>query len=108
MHRGNVVLIGDASGTVDAITGEGLGLAFSQAVALASCLESGDLRRYQIEHRKLAVRPLCMGRLMLMLDRRPWLSIGRCKFFGSGRKSFAGSSNYTSEPCHLCGQCATA
>ena len=73
VHRGNVVLIGDASGTVDAITGEGLGLAFSQAVALASCLESGDLRRYQIEHRKLALRPLCMGRLMLMLDRRPWL-----------------------------------
>ena len=35
--RGNVALIGDASGTVDAITGEGLGLAFSQAVALAKC-----------------------------------------------------------------------
>ncbi len=33
--RGNVALIGDASGTVDAITGEGLGLSFSQAVVLA-------------------------------------------------------------------------
>lgn len=71
--RGNVALIGDASGTVDAITGEGLGLAFNQAVVLASCLESGDLRRYQTEHRKLARRPLCMARLMLTLDRRPWL-----------------------------------
>ncbi|HSY93107.1 MAG TPA: NAD(P)/FAD-dependent oxidoreductase [Candidatus Binatus sp.] len=71
--RGNVALIGDASGTVDAITGEGLGLAFKQAVILASCLESGDLRRYQTEHRKLARRPLCMARLMLTLDRRPWL-----------------------------------
>ncbi len=71
--RGNVALIGDASGTVDAITGEGLGLAFSQAVILARCLESGDLRSYQIEHRKLALRPLCMARLMLTLDQRPWL-----------------------------------
>jgi flavin-dependent dehydrogenase len=71
--RGNVALIGDASGTVDAITGEGLGLAFKQAVVLASCLESGDLRRYQTEHSKLARRPLCMARLLLTLDRRPWL-----------------------------------
>jgi len=71
--RGNVALIGDASGTVDAITGEGLGLAFSQAVALARYLESGDLQRYQIEHRRLALRPLWMARLMLTLDRRPWL-----------------------------------
>jgi menaquinone-9 beta-reductase len=71
--RDNIALIGDASGTVDAITGEGLGLAFSQAVALASCLENGNLKQYQAEHRKLALRPLCMARLMLTLDRRPWL-----------------------------------
>jgi flavin-dependent dehydrogenase len=71
--RGNVGLIGDASGTVDAITGEGLGLAFSQAAALAQCLESGDLRSYEAEHRKLARRPLLMARLMLTLDQRPWL-----------------------------------
>jgi menaquinone-9 beta-reductase len=68
--RGNVFLIGDASGTVDAITGEGLGLAFSQAVALAASLESGDLAAYQSEHRRLALRPLWMARLMLTLDNR--------------------------------------
>lgn len=68
--RGNVALIGDAAGTVDAITGEGLGLAFSQAVALAKCLEFGDLRPYQAEHRRLALRPLLMARLMLLLDGR--------------------------------------
>ncbi len=71
--RGNVALIGDASGTVDAITGEGLGLAFSQAVALAESLQAEDLARYQAVHRKLALRPLWMARLMLTLDRRPWL-----------------------------------
>ncbi len=71
--RENVALVGDASGTVDAITGEGLGLAFSQAVALAECFESGDLIGYQKEHRRLALRPLWMARLMLSLDERPRL-----------------------------------
>ena len=71
--RGNVALIGDASGTVDAITGEGLGLAFSQAAALAECLAAGDLTRYQAEHRRLALRPRWMARMLLLLDRRPAL-----------------------------------
>ncbi len=68
--RGNVALIGDASGTVDAITGQGLGLAFSQAVALTDCLVSGNLAGYQAAHRQLALRPLLMARLMLTLDGR--------------------------------------
>jgi flavin-dependent dehydrogenase len=71
--RGNVALIGDAAGTVDAITGEGLGLAFRQALALAECLASGNLELYQRAHRKLILRPLIMARLMLTLDRRPRL-----------------------------------
>ena len=71
--RGNVALTGDASGTVDAITGEGLGLGFSQAVALAEALQSGDLRLYQREHARLTLRPHWMARLMLTLDGRPWL-----------------------------------
>ena len=73
VSEGNVALIGDASGTVDAITGEGLCLAFSQAVVLADCLQSGDLARYEREHRRLALRPLLMARLMLLLDGRPRL-----------------------------------
>lgn len=69
--RGKVALIGDASGTVDAITGQGLGLSFGQAVALASSLKSGKLAVYQDAHRRLAQRPLLMARLMLTLDGRP-------------------------------------
>lgn len=71
--RGNVALIGDAAGTVDAITGEGLGLAFSQSVALAECIEAGNLAPYQKIHDQLALRPLLMARLMLTLDGRPRL-----------------------------------
>jgi menaquinone-9 beta-reductase len=71
--RENVALIGDASGTVDAITGEGLGLAFSQAAVLADCLRSGNLAGYNAAHRRLSQRPLWMARLMLALDGHPQL-----------------------------------
>lgn len=67
----NVALIGDASGTVDAITGEGLGLAFSQALALANSLKTNSLIGYHAAHRRLALRPSLMARLMLTLDGRP-------------------------------------
>src|SRR6266436_425798 len=45
--RGNVALIGDASGSVDAITGEGLSLSFKQASALADALAGNDIKGYQ-------------------------------------------------------------
>jgi flavin-dependent dehydrogenase len=67
--RGNVALVGDASGGVDAITGEGLRLAFRQAQALAEAMECGDLRQYEHAHRKLARRPIWMGKVMLQLGR---------------------------------------
>jgi menaquinone-9 beta-reductase len=46
VHRGRVALVGDASGSVDAIAGEGLELSFKQAVAFAQSLRTGDPRRY--------------------------------------------------------------
>jgi menaquinone-9 beta-reductase len=66
---GNVALVGDASGGVDAITGDGLRLAFRQANALAEALSTGDLNAYGQFHRKLAQRPLQMAKLMLTLGR---------------------------------------
>ena len=73
VFRGSTILIGDASGSVDAITGEGLSLSFHQAIALADALECGDVRSYQAEHRRLARRPNLMASLMLSLDRFPVL-----------------------------------
>jgi menaquinone-9 beta-reductase len=67
--RENVALVGDASGGVDAITGEGLRLAFRQALALADALERNDLPGYERAHRELARRPMRMGKLMLLLGR---------------------------------------
>ncbi len=69
--KGNVALLGDASGSVDAITGEGLCLAFRQAPHLAAALEDGDLESYQEWHRIMMRRPRLMADLMLVLDRLP-------------------------------------
>jgi flavin-dependent dehydrogenase len=73
VYRDRIALIGDASGSVDAITGEGLCLSFHQATALADAFASGDLSSYQAAHRRLARRPTVMGRLLLLLDRQPKL-----------------------------------
>jgi flavin-dependent dehydrogenase len=73
VQRGNVALLGDASGSVDAITGEGLRLAFLQAFRLVDAIETGTLERYQQEHRELQKRPLLMAKLMVTLGRHPLL-----------------------------------
>jgi len=69
VHSGNVSLVGDASGGVDAITGEGLRLAFRQAIALADAMERNDLPNYARAHRKLARNAAFMGDLLLTLAR---------------------------------------
>ena len=68
--RNRIALIGDASGSVDAITGEGLCLSFRQAMLLSECFAAGNLDRYHGRHRSLARRPALMSRLMLTLDGR--------------------------------------
>jgi menaquinone-9 beta-reductase len=73
VSRGNVALVGDASGGVDAITGEGLGLAFRQAQVLIQAIESDDLAVYERAHRELLLRPMWMGRMMLQIGKSSWL-----------------------------------
>ena len=69
--RKRVALIGDASGSVDAVTGEGMCLAFQQALQLADALAAGDLSKYAAEHHRLMRRPFFMADAMLLLDRFP-------------------------------------
>lgn len=71
VQRGNVALVGDASGSVDPITGEGLRLAFRQAFALADSLSANDLPAYEHAHHDLARRSILMGHAMLWLCRHP-------------------------------------
>jgi menaquinone-9 beta-reductase len=69
----NVALIGDASGSVDAVTGEGLALCFRQAAALALALKAHDLTLYQQAHRRIQRLPSLMSRSLLLMDRSPRL-----------------------------------
>jgi menaquinone-9 beta-reductase len=71
--RGCVALVGDASGSVDAITGQGLCLAMQQSAALADAMAAGDLTLYQAAHDRLMRRPRFMAGLMLALDGREWM-----------------------------------
>lgn len=67
--RGSVALIGDASGSADIITGEGLAMSFRQACALADAIESGSIESYCKAHKQIARLPHAMGSLMLTMDR---------------------------------------
>jgi 2-polyprenyl-6-methoxyphenol hydroxylase-like FAD-dependent oxidoreductase len=94
VYKDGLALLGDASGSVDAITGEGLGLAFKQADALATALRSGDLRQYATRHREFAAKPRLLASLMLSMEwhtglqrrvlaglaSRPWLFEALLKF----------------------------
>ncbi len=59
--RGNVAVLGDASGSVDAITGEGLLSAFRQAHALADAIAAGKPERYAAAHRQIAKESTAHG-----------------------------------------------
>jgi flavin-dependent dehydrogenase len=72
VHRvvsGNIALIGDASGSVDAVTGEGLALCFRQAAALSVALKANNLAAYQRAHRRIQRLPTFMSRSLLLMDR---------------------------------------
>jgi flavin-dependent dehydrogenase len=90
VFRGRTVLVGDASGGVDAITGEGLCLAFRQTALLGESLASGDLARYQERHRRLMRRPALMARMMLFMAQHPDLRRRTMQVFQSSPRSFAG------------------
>lgn len=61
-------LIGDAAGSVDAITGEGMCLAFQQADALVKALNARNIEKYERSHRVITSKPRRMAALMLLLD----------------------------------------
>jgi len=90
VYRGRTVLVGDASGGVDAITGEGICLGFREAALLGDCLASGDLARYQQGHRRLLRRPAFMARLMLFMAKHSHLRQRTMQVFQSSPRSFAG------------------
>ncbi len=76
LTSGRVVLVGDAAGYLDAITGEGLGLAFHQASALADALARGEVAAYARACRRLARFGDALTEALLFCERHPAL---RCR-----------------------------
>ncbi len=72
--KGNVALVGDASGSLDAITGDGLSLAFEQAEALGKALRAGEMAPYEAAHRRIRRAPSLMAAALLAMDRYPLLN----------------------------------
>ena len=67
--RGNVALVGDASCSIDGIAGQGLTLAFQEAVSLGDALARGDLVGYESAHREITKTAVRMTRLLLLMNR---------------------------------------
>jgi flavin-dependent dehydrogenase len=84
---GRVLLVGDASGYLDALTGEGIGVGLAQAEALTACLAAGRPADYERAWRRVSRpawrltagllwsrnQPLIAPRIVPAAERLPWL-----------------------------------
>jgi len=71
--RGRVLLVGDAAGYLDAITGEGLSLAFASASALVDATLAGDVPAYVRAWGRIRRQHVALTRLLLWIAERPAL-----------------------------------
>ena len=67
---GRVLLVGDAAGYVDALTGEGIALGLAQARAAVDAVAAGDPARYERAWRRLGRRHDLLTQALLAATRR--------------------------------------
>ncbi|MFI7039679.1 NAD(P)/FAD-dependent oxidoreductase [Microbispora rosea] len=68
---GRVLLVGDAAGYVDALTGEGISLALLSARALVACLRAGRPEEYETAWRRLSWRSRLLTAALVGARRHP-------------------------------------
>jgi flavin-dependent dehydrogenase len=68
---GRVLLVGDAAGYIDALTGEGMGLAFGAAELLVNCVASNRPQDYDRQWRKLTRRYRLLTAALVGATARP-------------------------------------
>lgn len=71
--RGRVLLVGDAAGYVDALTGEGIAVGMAQARVAVAAVVDGDLSRYERDWRRVTRRHDLLTRGLLALSRHQGL-----------------------------------
>ncbi|MGW5104945.1 NAD(P)/FAD-dependent oxidoreductase [Streptomyces sp. NPDC004100] len=69
--EGRVLLVGDAAGYVDALTGEGIALALTTAEAAVRCIAAGRPDRYEREWSRATRRHRLLTRALLAASSRP-------------------------------------
>ncbi|MFD8911481.1 NAD(P)/FAD-dependent oxidoreductase [Streptomyces sp. NPDC059575] len=69
--EGRVLLVGDAAGYVDALTGEGVALALATAEAAVRCVAAGRPERYEREWARATRRHRLLTRALLAASSRP-------------------------------------
>lgn len=69
--RGNVLLVGDAAGYLDPLTGEGVALGMATAVEAARAIADGEPQRYEARWRALTRRHFVLTSALLEVVRRP-------------------------------------
>lgn len=85
---GRVLLVGDAAGYVDPLTGEGIALGMRTARAAVECIAQGKVRRYEAIHRTITRRYYTMTRALLAVVARPWLHRPLIRVAGASRALF--------------------
>jgi menaquinone-9 beta-reductase len=97
--RENIALVGDASCAIDGIAGQGLSLAFQQAIALGEALGGDDLAAYARAHRRITASAVRMTRLLLLMGSSVELRRKTLRFFADNPAFFARiMSIHTHEP----------
>lgn len=72
--QGQVLLVGDAAGYVDALTGEGMAVGFATAGDLVDCLVAGEPERYERRWRRTSRVPRALTHGLLLTRQRPALA----------------------------------
>ena len=71
--HGRVLLVGDAAGYVDALTGEGIAVGIAQARAAVAAIAEGDPGRYERDWRRVTRRHDLLTQALLSASRHPLL-----------------------------------
>lgn len=72
VRHGRLLLVGDAAGYVDALTGEGVALALETGMAAVDALADGAPERYPVRWRQITRAYRWLTRLLVAVTKRRW------------------------------------
>ena len=87
--KDRLALIGDASGSLDPITGEGVSVAIGQARALVRAIGTGSLDDYPADHARIMRLPRLLTNLLLHAEGRPGIRRRLIKVLAASPRLFS-------------------